>query len=404
LKKKLLIISPYLPTLDEGGRIRVFNAIKNISKYLDVYLICFIYSEEEKKTSELIKPFCKEVSLVFREHKERKKNIIAKILRILFSPPDLITKRSSNIMHSKINDLITRIDFDLIQCLHQYTVQYLPKIKNIPFVLVEHNIESEILNRAFNYSDVYNIINISKSNLRNKIELFKLRRYEQKSWKKFVSIITVSEIDKQMLLNRLHNANVTIIPNGVDTTFYYPYDNIEEDGLVCSGTYSHQPNLDAVLYFYKYIFTLIKENIPDIKFTIAGKNMPADVQTDLSKDKNVLVTGYVEDIRPYIAAAKLFIVPIRIGSGTRLKILQAMAMKKCIISTSIGCEGIDVKDNYNIIIADDEKTFADKVIDVYNNFEKRKFISENAYKTAIQKYDWKEIFQEQINLYKNILN
>lgn len=393
-----------MPSLDEGGRIRVFHAIKNISEYIDVYLICFIYEQEEEQLVEYIKPYCAKIILVHRKHQERNKSIISKIYRVLFEPPDLITKRYSLLMEHKINELINNYDFNIIQCLHQYTVQYLPEKKNIPFVLVEHNIESEILKRAFNYSDVYNIIHISKSNLRNKIELYKLQRYENKSWKKFDNIITVSDIDKKMLLKRMPKSNVTVIPNGVDTEYYYPYTGIKEEGLVFSGTYSHQPNLDAIMYFCQNIFHLVKCQIPDISLTVAGKNLPDDVWNDFKQDNNIRVTGFVKDIRPYIVQAKIFIVPIRIGSGTRLKILQAMAMKKCIISTSIGCEGIDVKDGYNIIIADDEKTFADKIIELYNDADKRKYIADNAYYTAIKKYDWKNIFNKQIELYKELLN
>lgn len=403
-KKKILIISPYLPTLDEGGRIRLFNSIKYISDYFDVHLVCFIYSEKEVVDAYRIKRYCNKLDLIYKRHQNRKKDIISKLFRVILMPPDLITKRFSSEMENKVNEILKNNKFDIIQCLHQYTVQYIPKNIKIPTVLVEHNIESEIFKRSFDYKLDKGVLHISKYSFRNNLEIKKLRRYELKSWKRMEHIITVSEVDKKLLLKRFNHPSVTVIPNGVDLNYFKPKDLKQDNSIIFTGTFSHQPNLDALLFFYNIILPIVKKKIKNIKVVVAGKNLPEKVNDYLSKDPNMEITGYVDDIRPYIDRAILFIAPIRIGSGTRLKILQALAMKKCIVSTEIGCEGIEVENDYSIVIRNMPNQFADAIFELYNNKEKREFIAQNGYKVAIEKYKWENIFSGQIKLYREIIN
>lgn len=404
MRKKILIISPYLPGYDEGGRIRLLYLIKNLADYLEIYLVSFIYSENEKKNIEIIKDYCNEIILIYKIHKDRRKDPISKLCRLLFSPPDLISKRYSKEMSEKINELLITFKFDLIQCLHQYTFQYIPEKNGIPVILDEHNIESEIFKRAFQYSNQENVLHISKYKLRNAIELLKLRRYEEKTWRKANYILTVSEIDKNLLYERYKHPNIYIIPNGVDTEFFKPLEIEESNQIVFTGTFSHQPNLDAFLYFVKEIFPLVKEKIKEVKFIAAGKNMPFNIIKLFENEKDIIITGYVDDIRTYIAQAKIFIAPLRIGSGTRLKILQAMAMKKCVISTTIGCEGLEVESNKNIVIRNEPTEFANAIIEYYYDKEKREYIAKNGFNLVREKYEWKNIFTNLKSLYRKILN
>jgi len=404
MKKKILIISPYLPSFDEGGRMRLFYSIKYLSEFLDVHLISLIYSEDEKKNIDIIKNFCKEIYLIHKKHIDRKRDLFSKLYRLFFLPPDLITKRFCKEMKAKVDELVKINNYDLIQCLHQYTFQYVPENINIPIILDEHNIESEIFKRAFQYTQQENVLHISKYKFRNKLELLKLRRYEENTWSKVNYIITVSEIDKNILLSRYKHPDITVIPNGVDTEYFKPYETEEKEEIVFTGTFSHQPNLDAFLYFVREIFPIVKKEIKEIKFIAAGKNLPDNIKKQFENRDDIIITGYVQDIRPFIAQARLFVVPIRIGSGTRLKILQAMAMKKCVISTAIGCEGIEVENNKNIIIRNTPEEFANAIIEYYSNQNKLKQIAASGYYLVKEKYEWKNIFRKQIELYRKILN
>ncbi len=163
----------------------------------------------------------------------------------------------------------------------------------------------------------------------------------------------------------------------MDPYYFSPYDNEEDETkLVFTGSMDWQPNEDAVIYFSQEIFPLIRSELSNMKFLIVGSN-PTSKVLSLSNIPGVYVTGLVDDVRPYIADASIYVVPLRIGGGTRLKILQALAMKKAVVSTSIGCEGIDVEPDKDLIVSDDPNDFASQVIMLSRNKDLRKRLGEN---------------------------
>jgi glycosyltransferase involved in cell wall biosynthesis len=157
-------------------------------------------------------------------------------------------------------------------------------------------------------------------------------------------------------------------------------------------------NKDAALYFWKDIYPILKKKYPQVKMTFVGTAPPKEIADAAQKDGQVKATGFVDDIRPYIDEAAVMVVPIRIGSGTRLKILDAMAMGKAIVSTSVGCEGINVNDGRDIVIADYPEDFANKTIDLLKNSNKRIALEMNAIELA-KTYDWELITKRQEAVY-----
>jgi glycosyltransferase involved in cell wall biosynthesis len=144
-----------------------------------------------------------------------------------------------------------------------------------------------------------------------------------------------------------------------------------------------------MLYFLDEIFLLILKEIPDLKLYIIGSRPPKKLQQRASE--NVIITGFVDDVRPYVARASVYVVPLRMGGGTRLKVLEAMAMKKPIVTTSIGCEGIDVRHDESVLIADDPMTFARQVIELLRSQALRQRLVRNGYDVARTCYDWNTI-------------
>ena len=163
------------------------------------------------------------------------------------------------------------------------------------------------------------------------------------------------------------------------------------------GAMNYEPNSDAVLYFYKEIFPHIKKDLKNAKFIIAGKD-PFQEVLSLHNNKDVFVTGYVANVKEVFQECSLFIVPLRIAGGTRIKILEAMAMEKAIVSTTIGCEGIEVKPGKNIIIADKPIEFAKRCIELLLNAEKRILIGKNARQLVKEQYDWELIKPQLLSL------
>ncbi len=387
---------PYPP--DSGAKIRDFNLIKEVSKEHDISLISFIQDEGEKRNLEFLRPYCKSIEVV----RERGRiNLFAGIFISLFTrKPFTIAKFYSFKMKQKIKAILSSDEFDLIHCSHLHMAQYVENIRGVPKILDEHNIEFFLIKRYLK----------EQKNLIKKIFVFflqylKLAGYESSIAQKFDHCFVVSEIDKKSLESIAPRASLSVISNGVDVGRYNPQESdAQPNSLVFTAVMDWFPNEDAVLYFYDKIWPLIKKEIEDVSLCIVGRN-PSSKIVNLSRGEgNITVTGYVEDVRPYIAKSSVYIVPLRIGGGSRLKILEAMAMGKAVVSTSIGCEGLKVSDNENILIADSPEEFSAKIAMLLRNKELRNKLGISARKLVEDNYSWdiigarlKEVYIKTVN-------
>jgi glycosyltransferase involved in cell wall biosynthesis len=221
-------------------------------------------------------------------------------------------------------------------------------------------------------------------------EFKKLKKQEISSWQKQDAVFATSRRDCDMIGKSVSETDTFVIPNGVNTDFFYPSNrNLQKNTLVFTGTMNYVPNEDAMLYFIKDILPLIRQEIPDIQLYVVGNNPPERLRK-LSSG-HVTVTGFVDDVRPYIHQAPVYVVPLRMGGGTRLKILESLATKTPVVSTKIGAEGIDVTDGEDILLEEDPESFAAAVITLLKNKKKRKKIARKGYELVKQKYDWKVI-------------
>jgi len=225
---------------------------------------------------------------------------------------------------------------------------------------------------------------------------------EERRWCPKVSLnLTVSQEDESALQQRACGAAVLVVPNGVDTGDFEPaYGG--DDGIVFVGGYTWFPNRDGMEYFAKQILPMIREKDPTAEIRWVGR-APEDVILSYRNDFGIEMTGYVRDIRPHVTPAACFIVPLRVGGGTRLKILDAWAMGKAIVSTSQGCEGLDCVDGENILIRDSPKAFSDAVIQVLSDPELRVRLGRAGRETAEAKYDWERIGVQMLAAYDALL-
>jgi glycosyltransferase involved in cell wall biosynthesis len=188
-----------------------------------------------------------------------------------------------------------------------------------------------------------------------------------------------------------------VVPNGVDMA-YYTADVpalVGEEGpgpqdLVFTAKMDFRPNVDAVLWFAETVLPQIRRESPDTRFWIVGKD-PHPRLAPLAADPGIVVTGWVEDVRPYIAAAALYVIPLRIGGGTRLKVLEAMGMGQAIVSTTLGCEGFDLTPDQELSIADTPDQFAAAVLALLRDPERRARMGRTARQYASSRYDWRMI-------------
>jgi glycosyltransferase involved in cell wall biosynthesis len=203
-------------------------------------------------------------------------------------------------------------------------------------------------------------------------------------------VVAVSENDRAFFLQYVEPSRVSVIPTGVDTEYFQPSPEPEQpDTMVFTGTMDWMPNEDGVAYFVDKIFPLIRREIPDAVFWAVGRRPPRRIQALASG--SVVVTGAVDDIRPYLGKAALCVVPLRSGSGTRIKIFEAMAMGKAVISTTMGAEGLPVRRGENIILADDPADFTRQVVQLMRDPQRRAELGRAARRLVEENYGWPSV-------------
>ncbi len=281
-----------------------------------------------------------------------------------------------------LRQVLERQTFDLVHMDSLDLAGYLPMLRGLPVVCTHHNVESDLLRRR---------AAAESSRLRGRylrLQASLLERYERLWCPKVALNVAVSEADRRVLESRAPGARFLVVPNGVDTSVFQPG---EENGraAVFVGGHGWFPNRDAMEYFRDAVLPLIRAERPDFSLTWVGR-LPESERARFAA-AGVEPTGYVEDIRPYVTGARCFVVPIRAGGGTRLKILDAWAMGKAVVSTTIGCEGLDARDGENILIRDTPEQFAAAVLAVLGDETLRRRLGCAARATAERSYDWRRI-------------
>jgi glycosyltransferase involved in cell wall biosynthesis len=257
--------------------------------------------------------------------------------------------------------------------------------KNIPSILDHHNIESHMLWRRGEKEKSF------LKRLYFQWESKKLREIEQSATLEHQLNTTCSDLDKERLREIQPSANITTIPNGVDTKYFTPSPAASRSGLIFVGGLSWYPNLDAMKYFLREIWPVVSSARPHTTMTIVGRHSAREAAELSLHDPNVTLTGFVDDVREYINKAAVYVCPIRDGGGTKLKILDAMSMAIPIVCDPIAAEGISVNDNIDIQTANQPNTFAEKIIKLLDDSDERDRLGRNARNLMIQIYDYEKI-------------
>ena len=387
----ILFLTPYLPYPPHGGgQIRTLNLIKIVSKYHNVSLLSLVQQDELDYISGLEK-YCDVKPL---QLKVRKYGRLKSLLSLY--PYVTMLKHYSYENQRLIHHFIKNNHFHIIQVESLYMSAYVQNITNIPKIFDAHNIESDILYRTFTSK-------ISVKSILNGIDYLKNRRYEQNAIRSFNACISVSEIDNKRLLE-MGAQKLMTLPNCADLNYFYPIERKDfSPKIIFTGFMNWYPNVDAIECFCNEAYSILKEKIPDIKFYVVGRDPKESVQK-FSEHKDIIITGEVPDVRPFISDSDVCIVPLRIGGGTRLKILEYFAMEKPVISTSIGAEGLDVINGKHLIIEDDVSKFPDRIAELLNDPEYAKNIAKNGRKLVGEKYSWDQYGEKLNQLYMGLVN
>jgi len=390
--------SPY--PLISGHSLRTYHILKGAAQNHNVTLVTFIQlPEHELKDENLnhLRSFCKAVyPFKIPADMSRTKLATMLFLNLFSSLPFVGQKYDAPLMRQKIREIMQTEHIDLVHVDMLPLTVYINEFKSLPRILVNHNVESVRLYRWFQTEPNP----IKKAYLG--LQWLKLRSFERSAMEKFDGCVVVSEIDKKLLLKMGVKSKLFVVPNGTDTKFFKPSNGkVVGNSVLWIGHMDVHTNKDAVLYFWREIYPILQKKYPEVKMTFVGTAPPKEIADAARADGHVRVTGFVDDIRPFIEEAAVMVVPIRIGSGTRLKILDAMAMGKAIVSTSVGCEGINVSNGRNILIADHPYDFANKTIGLLKSPDLRTNLGENALELA-KSYDWNLIREKQEAVYQDV--
>jgi glycosyltransferase involved in cell wall biosynthesis len=277
---------------------------------------------------------------------------------------------------------LTSGKFDLVHahCLH--VAQYYPEFGCAARYLDCQNINVFLWRRYAEAQGIHlfrRFFALHQARLLERMEPMVHRQYDLTTF--------CSDLERDHARKSAPEAALFTSPNGVDCDYFAPIEVPEEPyTMVYSASMDAIQNSDSAVYFVRTILPLIRRRCPQSRLYLVGRQPPPSVQA-LASD-HVTVTGFVDDVRPYIARAAVYIVPTRIGGGTRLKILEAMSMGKAIVSTRVGAEGIDCADGSDIVLADSPEMFAEAVVRLFDSIEERRRLGEAGRRRALNQYDW----------------
>lgn len=404
---KILMASSYLPyPLTSGGHVRLYSILKILSRNHQIILVCEKRAYQNKEDIEEVGKFCKKIVTVDR----KKQWSINNILKAGFSKyPFLITGHTHFQMKKNIERMLREEKFDLIHIETFYVMQNLPRT-SIPIVLTEHNIEWLVYKKFRDKAPFYIKPLFG-------IDIFKLKKIEEESWKKANAVVAVSNQDKMNIQSK--NNNVFIVPNGVDVTkFKVKSQSIRqaqdkkskvgggEKTILFIGDFRWVENRDAARMILKEIWPRMNSELrtqnSELKLWIVGKNIPDSIKK-LGTDGVVFDENAPSDTSEIYEKADLLLAPIRIGGGTSFKILEAMASGVPVITTRLGAIGIGAENRKEVIIADDNQEFADSVIEVLDNKNLYEKITKNARSLIEEKYNWENITIELEKVYRSVI-
>ncbi len=398
---KILFVTfglPYPP--DSGVRIHDFYLIKNISQYHSVLLLSLITDPQQVKDLQKLKPYCDLIDFVLARRRSIMEHFRGIVFGLFNGRPLATHPFIYDEMLLKIGEIVKNRGVDIVQIEHSFLAPYIEAIpwkSKCKTILSFHNLG------VSQYKRMINLKNRVSEKFLFLLKWMLMLRWEARYAGKFDRCLVVSPFDGNMLKSANPKLFLSVIENGVDTDLYLLLEDTSIDNnLLFVGVMGYPPNVDAVLYFYEDIMPLIQRQIPDVKLIVVGHE-PAPEIRKLAERENVIVTGHVPDVVPYYQQSQVTIVPLRGGGGTRLKILESMALGRAVVSTSIGCEGLSVVDRENIMIADTPAGFAERVIQLLTDGELRKKISHNARRLVETHYDWSAISRRLMTVYNELV-
>jgi glycosyltransferase involved in cell wall biosynthesis len=380
----LVLTSKFIWPLTDGAVIRDYNLLCETAKRHDVYLLCFLFKPEDREQFGALEPYCKKI-IGIDLHRPKWQTLKNAVVGCTGSHPFILREYYRRDMAAAIEKAIVSEKIDVVHAHFLHMAQYFVGPKSAAVVFDTHNLEHVLwqrlsrtgggaLKRAF-----------------ASVQQGKLLRWHQDVGLNCEVNVTLSDEDRDEYLRIAPDADVMTVPNGADTKFWHPMpDEVEPHSVIYFGNLSWPPQADAAIHFHDETLPLIRREFPNTTFYVVGQNPPGSVKA-LASDK-VVVTGVVDDVRPYIARSAVVVMPLRIGAGTKHRVFQALSMEKPMVASSVAKEGIPLVHGETAMLADEPEPFAAHVITLLKNPEMRVKMGKAGRKLVLDRYDWSAIY------------
>jgi sugar transferase (PEP-CTERM/EpsH1 system associated) len=399
----ILWLSHFIPYPPQGGLLqRSYNLLREAARQNDIYLLAFrqralhpTHESVVEAVAELGK-LCRHVEVVDIPWERWPLGWHVLVLYSLLSPqPYAVNWMRSRRMARRLRALLERVRIDLIHYDTIGLAHYLRVGGGVPKVLNHHNIESDMmLRRAAREASPLKRLYFS-------LEGRKLAAYERRNCGLFQQNLAVSSLDAEILRAQVPGLAVTDIPNGVDVDYFRPAGRqVKRHHLVFAGSLDWYPNIKAMDFFCQEVWPALKRSVPGVSLLIVGRNPSAEFARRCQAHEGVWVQGYVEDIRPYLEAAEVYVCPIRDSGGTKLKVLDALAMGKAIVAHPVACEGIEVVPGRDVLLAERPEEFVRQIMKIVEDDDLRDSLGRCGRALVEERYSYRYIGERLRAVYK----
>lgn len=398
---KILQLVPRIPyPPDTGAKIEYLNFARMLSPQNEIILVGFAESDITEQGIKFLKQFYSQIEIVPLPGDSIIKKIV---LGLMSSVPYTMQKYYSQEMDNKLREIVKKQPIEIVRIDQMHLANYDQCFTNIPVVLRKHNIDATIMKRLY--------LTEKRPHIRfyAKLQWKKLIEYERRTCQRFQQCVMITRDDEKELQSLCPGAKTSVIPCGIDVD-KYPVRKKNRGAtkrITFLGSMDWLPTEDAMLYFLQEIFPILVRKIPDLQFYMIGK-LPSNRVLKLCKSPQIVVTGYVDSVLPYLEETDVFVVPLRIGSGMRIKILEALCMGIPIVSTAIGMEGIEAVPGKDLLVADTPEDFAKAVIHVMETPVVAGELSQHGRQVIQEKYSipvvgsqWKKLLVKEVEIFKS---